>query len=78
MRDWWIDGVVLKVLIGGEGHLEDGKIKVKEYVSKRGARGNGLEWARRKCMDRGRWRSVYRGHPLCGRFRREQGIGAID
>ncbi len=25
---------------------------VKEYMSERGARGNGLEWARRECMDR--------------------------
>ncbi len=28
--------------------------RVKKYLSKRGARGNGLEWARRKCMDRER------------------------
>lgn len=27
---------------------------VKEYVSERGVRGNGLEWARRECMDRER------------------------
>ncbi len=40
------------------GRWEDG---VKEYVSERG---NGLEWARRECMDRERWRSVCRGHPL--------------
>ncbi len=53
--------VVLRVLIGWEGHSEDG---VKEYVSERGVRENGLEWARRECMDRERWRSVYRGHPL--------------
>ncbi len=25
---------------------------VKEYVSERGVRGKGLEWARRECMDR--------------------------
>ncbi len=31
--------------------------RVKEYVSERGVRGNGLEWARRECMDRKRWRS---------------------
>ncbi len=30
--------------------------RVKEYVSERGVRGNGLEWARRECMDRERWR----------------------
>ncbi len=47
------------------------KDKVKEYVSERGVRGNSLEWTRKKCMDRERWRSVCRGHPLGGRFRRE-------
>ncbi len=52
--------------------------RVKEYVSERGVRGNGLEWARRECMDRERWRSVCRGHPLWGRFRRERGVGDID
>ncbi len=57
------------------GKWED---RVKEYVSGRGVRGNGLEWARRECMDRERWRSVCRGHPLEGRFRRERGVGAID
>ncbi len=31
------------------GRWED---KGKEYVSERGVRGNGLEWARRECMDR--------------------------
>ncbi len=31
------------------GRWED---KVKEYVSERGMRGNGLEWARKECMDR--------------------------
>ncbi len=50
------------------GRWED---RVKEYVSERGVRGNGLEWARRECMDRERWRSVCRGHPLEGRFRRK-------
>ncbi len=57
------------------GRWED---KVKEYVSKRGARGNRLEWARRECMDRERWRSVCPGHPLGGRFRRELGVRAVD
>ncbi len=33
------------------GRWED---KVKEYVSQSGARGNGLEWAGRECMDRER------------------------
>ncbi len=42
--------------------------RVKEYVSERGVRGNGLEWARRQCMDRERWRSVCGGHPLGRRF----------
>ncbi len=27
------------------------KDRVKEYVSERGVRGNGLEWARRECME---------------------------
>ncbi len=40
--------------------------RVKEYISERGVRGNGLEWARRECMDRGRWRSICRGHPPLG------------
>ncbi len=57
------------------GRWED---KVKEYVSERGARGNGLEWARRECMDRERWRSICHGHPLWRCFRRERGIRAID
>ncbi len=47
------------------------KDRVKEYVSERGVRGNGLEWARKECMDRERWRAVCHGHPLGGRFRRE-------
>ncbi len=51
-----------------EGHNRRGrplgrwKDTVKEYVSDRGARGNGLERARRECMDRERWRSVCCGH----------------
>ncbi len=57
------------------GRWED---RVKEYVSERGVRGNGLEWARRECMDRERWRSVCRGHLPWGRFRRERGVRAID
>ncbi len=39
------------------------EVTVKEHVSERGVRGNGLEWARRECMDRERWRSACRGHP---------------
>ncbi len=39
------------------------KDKVKEYVGERGVRGNGLEWARRECVDRERWKFVCRGHP---------------
>ncbi len=57
------------------GRWED---RVKAYVSERGVRGNGLEWARRDCMDRERWRSICRGHPFGGHFRREQGVRAID
>ncbi len=45
--------------------------RVKEYVNERGVRGKGLEWARKECMDRERWRSVCRGHPLELRSRRE-------
>ncbi len=56
------------------GRWED---RVKEYVSERVVRGNVLEWARRECMDRERWRSVCRGHPLGGHFRRERGIEAV-
>ncbi len=44
--------------------LERWKDRVKEHMSDRGARGNGLKWARRECMDRERWRYVCRGHPL--------------
>ncbi len=55
-------GVVLRVLIGGED-------KVKEYMSERGARGNGLEWTVRECMNRERWRSVCHGHLLWEHFR---------
>ncbi len=42
------------------GRWED---RVKAYVSERGVRGNGLEWARREYVDRERWRYVCRGHP---------------
>ncbi len=34
---------------GPLGRWED---KVKEYMSEKGARGNGLEWARKEYMDR--------------------------
>ncbi len=57
------------------GRWED---KVKEYVSERGVRENGFEWARRECMDRERWRVVCRGHPLGECVRRERSVGAID
>ncbi len=50
------------------GRWED---RVKEYVSEREVRRNGLEWARRESMNRERWRSVCRGHSLWGHFRRE-------
>ncbi len=53
--------------------------KVKEYKSERGAsRGEGLEQARRKYLDRERWRLFCHGHPLGGCSRKEQGIRAID
>ncbi len=57
------------------GRWED---KVKEYMSEKGERGQGLEWARRECMDRERWRSFCHGYPLWGRLRRERGVGDID
>ncbi len=34
------------------GRWED---KVKEYMSEREARGNGLEWTRREYLDKDRW-----------------------
>ncbi len=40
------------------GRWED---RVKEYMSERGVRGKGVEWAR-ECMDRERWRSFCHGH----------------
>ncbi len=43
------------------------KERVKEYVSE----GKWVEWARRECKDRERWRSICRGHPLGGRFWRK-------
>ncbi len=57
------------------GRWEDG---TKEYASERGVKGNELEWAGREGMDRGRWRCICRGHPLGGRFRRDQGVEVID
>ncbi len=50
------------------GRWED---RVKEYERERGRGGNGWEFARRECMDRERWRSICRGHPLVGCFWRE-------
>ncbi len=35
-------------------------------MSERGVRGNGLEWVKRECMDRERWRSVCCGHTPLG------------
>ncbi len=54
------------------------KDRVKEYVSERGVRGNGLEWERRECMDTERWRSFCCGHSLGGHSWREGGVRAID
>ncbi len=42
--------------------------RVRKYMSEKGVRENGLEWARRECMNRERWRSIKRGHPLGGAF----------
>ncbi len=55
--------------VGPLGRLED---KVKGYLGERGVRRNGLEQARRECMDKERWRSFGRGHPLGGHSRRKQ------
>ncbi len=52
--------------------------RVREYLRERGVKEIGLEWARRDCMDREKWRSVCRGHPLGGLFQKEQGVIAID
>ena len=39
--------------------------RVEEYYRERNGRGmNGLQGARRACLDRGSWRSFCRGHPL--------------
>ncbi len=53
-----------------EGPLLDGKIGCRS-MRVRGMMDNALEWARRECMDRERWRSICRGHPLGGCFQRE-------
>ncbi len=58
--------------------LERWKVRVREYVSEKGLRGNGLEWARRECMDREMWRFICHSYSLWGRFRKERGIGVID
>ncbi len=58
--------------------LERWEDRVKEYVGEREVRGNGLEWARRECMDRERWSSICRGHPFGEHFWGERSAGAID
>ncbi len=52
--------------------------RVREYVSETGVRGSALEWARRECMDRERWKSICSGYPLGGHSQREQDIRGID
>ncbi len=52
--------------------------RVREYVNERGVRGNALDWARKECMNRERWRSIFCSHPLEGCSRRERGVRAID
>ncbi len=52
--------------------------RVKDYMSKRGVRGNGLEQTRRECVAKERWRFFCYGHPLRGHFRRQRGISAIE
>ncbi len=51
--------------------------RVKEYVSERGMRGNGLEWARRECME-GEVEIGLPWSPLGGHFQRERGVRAVD
>ncbi len=51
--------------------------RVREYVNEMGVRGNVLDWARRECMDRERWKYVCRGHSLGGHSG-GGGIRAID
>ncbi len=62
------EGLLQKVYLGSvEGMnrrrrpLGRWKDRLKEYVSERGVRGNGSEWARKECRDRERWRSICRG-----------------
>ncbi len=78
LKGWGMKKFVKKVYLGSvEGTNRRGRPlgrwedRVKEYVSERGVRGNGLEGARKECMDRERWRSVCCGHPPWGRFQRE-------
>ncbi len=52
--------------------------RVQEYVNERGVKGNALDWPRRECMDRERWKSICHGHPLGGCSRRKRGVRAID
>ncbi len=40
------------------------KDRVKEYVSKRGGRKNGLDWTRMECMAKEKWRAVCRATSL--------------
>ncbi len=47
------------------GRWED---RMKEYVSESRVRRNELEWARRECMNRERWRSVCCSHSLGEHF----------
>ncbi len=53
--------------------------RVKGYMCERGAtREGGLDQARRKCMDRERWKLFCCGQPLGGRCWREQGVRVVD
>ncbi len=57
--------------------------RVKEYMSERGVRGNGLEQGRRECMDRERLpggTGGRRGRDLqgMGRERREEKVGTVE
>ncbi len=54
--------------MGREANGGTGSKRNKREIRNGKVRGKGLEWARRECMDRERWRSVCCGHPPGGRF----------
>ncbi len=70
--------VVLKIFKAGYIRTHK-RLKVKEYMCERCAtRGEGLDQARRECLDREKWRLFCLGHPDVSRSRRERGVRRID